>query len=521
MGASKVIGGVPVMRYGDPSAVCYIGAVRALLAHLGDPIAEDELIALSGVGLCFPWRVDTPCDEVTVIPEIPQRTFDALGYESEYFGEQVASGTADGAVGQRAYSREFYLGQIRASIDAGRPVVAFGVTNEEPYTCLVVGYDEQGLFTRAFWPPHGEPRDSEAYFHSTDWYEKCAGILVVGARTGERLTGKAAYGRIAEWALAFRCTDSRTVSPAEIPINRAAFPAMGRWLRDDAAWETEEQVRANDIWLRPCGLLLLAYYRDHLYSYLWRLHSEHPGVVNLPALVELERMKRLRESTPYPEDVLGLRDREVRGRLADHVTKLEHCDNSLQWTLFMPDLVKRQSVGFALRRLEYREYPAMRFIGAEGDEYDDAERRQALFAALDALADHRSGFDHDLRLMHHNGHGIDDDEGRWHGVWGRFMAADAPLPEGLTAIDFVPRNPGSPGPPYLSQFAYAEFEGDVAALHSGQGFDCDAMYDVTRNVILGDGVAIPYPELYWTAEVFLAGHQNPSSAYLFSVCARE
>ena len=58
----------------------------------GRPVEEDELIAVSGVGLCFPWKVGSSCDEVSVIPEIPTRTFDALGYESEYLsGESGAS----------------------------------------------------------------------------------------------------------------------------------------------------------------------------------------------------------------------------------------------------------------------------------------------------------------------------------------------------------------------------------------------------------------------------------------------
>jgi len=45
----------------------------------------------------------------------------------------------------------------------------------------------------------------------------------------------------------------------------------------------------------------------------------------------------------------------------------------------------------------------------------------------------------------------------------------------------------------------------------------DAMYDVTRNIILGQDVNIPYPDKYWTAEVFLDGYDNPSTAYMFSV----
>ena len=42
------------------------------------------------------------------------------------------------------------------------------------------------------------------------------------------------------------------------------------------------------------------------------------------------------------------------------------------------------------------------------------------------------------------------------------------------------------------------------------------MYDVTRNIMLGQGVCIPYPDKYWTAEVFLDGCGKPSRAYLFS-----
>lgn len=55
------------------------------------------------------------------------------------------------------------------------------------------------------------------------------------------------------------------------------------------------------------------------------------------------------------------------------------------------------------------------------------------------------------------------------------------------------------------------------AMHACEGFDSDAMYDVTRNIILGDGVNIPYPEKYWTAEMFLEGCGKYSTGYLFSV----
>ena len=97
------------------------------------------------------------------------------------------------------------------------------------------------------------------------------------------------------------------------------------------------------------------------------------------------------------------------------------------------------------------------------------------------------------------------------------MKADAPVPEGFLHFDFVPSHDGKAGPPYCSQFAYAAFCGDTHAMHKREGYDSDAMYDVTRNIILGQGVCIPYPDKYWTAEVFPDGWDKPGTAYLFSV----
>lgn len=106
--------------------------------------------------------------------------------------------------------------------------------------------------------------------------------------------------------------------------------------------------------------------------------------------------------------------------------------------------------------------------------------------------------------------------GPWHGFWGRFMKADTPVPEGFLYFDFLPFNDGKAGPPFISQFAYATFSGDMDAMHKCEGYDCDAMYDVTRNIMLGQGVPIPYPDKYWTAEVFLNGCDKYSTAYMFS-----
>ena len=84
------------------------------------------------------------------------------------------------------------------------------------------------------------------------------------------------------------------------------------------------------------------------------------------------------------------------------------------------------------------------------------------------------------------------------------------------SFDLLAEKSDAPGLTFYSSFAFAIFSGDIEAMHKREGFDSDAMYDVTRNIILGQGVSIPYPDNYWTAEVFFDGHDKDSTGYLFS-----
>lgn len=515
--ADKILSGIPQMSYGNPSPVCFIGAVMRLLACLGDPIEQDELIALSGVGFCFPWKFGSDCDEVSIIPEIPLRTFGALGYESEYYSEDI---TPDDAVpGGRVYSKAFYLEKIRHSIDAGRPVIGFGLVTDV-YACLITGYCDGGDGLCVSSCQHQGSR-------TFDWYDKCRGILVVGEKTGERLTGEAAYRLLTDWAAWSRSARSRPVTANGItyPLGEAAFTAMCQWLRSDEAWQ---ELTSHEAFLKQSGLLLVGYYRKNLFAYLQRLDARYPGVVNPPVLAELARMSTLFPGShvsdlwlqecvaPAITDFSLLRDRALREKVARYVTHVSECDNSIQWTLFMPGLVRKQvgESGLSLERFAYRTMPPMRFIGVEAA----SDRRAEIMRVLDAMPEYASGFDYDIYLIHHNGREHYEEA---HGVWGRFMHADTPAPDGFVSLDFMP--PDAPawtcdaGSPYLSQFAFAVFAGSEDALHKEAGFDANAMYDITRNIILGEGVLIPYPEKYWTAEVQFdrcdGSVYNPEDAY--------
>lgn len=200
-----------------------------------------------------------------------------------------------------------------------------------------------------------------------------------------------------------------------------------------------------------------------------------------------------------------------------YVNVLKDCDASVQWTLFMPGLVEyqQQNAGIKVQSFEYLKFPALRFIGLEKDLSNDPEGLESLLKTLDKMSEYRCGFDYDTIIIHHFGRGVDVENG--HGVWGRFFKADTPVPDGFEHIDFVPQNNGKSGIPYLSQFAFAKFTGDVNSMLREEGFDANAMYDITRNIILGQDVCIPYPDKYWTGEVYLDGLGKDSTAYLFSV----
>ena len=68
------------------------------------------------------------------------------------------------------------------------------------------------------------------------------------------------------------------------------------------------------------------------------------------------------------------------------------------------------------------------------------------------------------------------------------MRADTPVPKGVLSFDFLPYHDGRAGIPYSSQFAYAEFSGDYEAMHKTEGYNISAMYDVTRNIMLSQGI---------------------------------
>ena len=408
-------------------------------------------------------------------------------------------------------------------------------------------YDTQESFSKAFKRFHGMPPSKIQRGQAQRFYPLTVNVTIQGGfdmshrlidefylldwgditgKKHEMLTASEKYKKIVDWALKARGR------------NPNVFDELTEWILDDSQWEEDKLAENEQILMHG----VFARFREQntkLKSYLKELESS--GVVNAPVFDALDRFddelsgisheKNLHDVVEKMfDDFSVMKERSIREQIAGnktgptgtdsvdifgYINHLKNCDAEIQWTLFMPDVVKNQQKGFKVKSFEYKKMPAMRFIGQEDDGTNNVESRKKLFTVLDTLCSQKQELGYDIFLMHH--YGLCVDVGPWHGFWGRFMPTDTPTPEEFISFDFVPDSDGKDGFPFISQYAYATFSGDMQAMHKREGYDVDAMYDITRNIILGQCVNIPYPEKYWTAEVFPEGFEKQSTAYMFSV----
>lgn len=404
-------------------------------------------------------------------------------------------------------------------------------------------YDTQESFSKAFARFHGispskVQRGKIKFFHPLSinitmqgGFDMSCKLInefywnTIDEKAGKKLSDTEKYQRIVSWA-----ANARGQNPS-------VFDALTEWILSDSQW-SDETLDENEQILMQGVFARFKEQNTQLRTYLSALVPS--GKVNTAVFKALDQFddelsgsvhdNRLHEVVKQVfNDFSVMRERCIREQIAGsktgpagintvdlfgYINYLKECDAAVQWALFMPDMVKRQQKGFRVDSFEYKRMPAMRFIGREGDDLENLEVRKNLFCTLDAMQQHQSEFAYDILFMHHYGLGVD--VGMRHGVWGRFMNAETPVPEGYLYFDFIPNNNGKAGLPYISQFAYAIFSGDIDAMHKREGYDMDAMYDITRNIMLGQGVQIPYPNKYWTAEVFIDGFDKHSTAYMFS-----
>lgn len=138
-------------------------------------------------------------------------------------------------------------------------------------------------------------------------------------------------------------------------------------------------------------------------------------------------------------------------------------------------------------KFEFIELPALRFIGIDAwrtkeDWGDMWQRKQEFLPKLDEMKKYISNeMPYICAFMHHDDGEVDVINRM---LIGRFFNAETPVPSGYDYHDLKSQT-----------VAYAFFNNMTAA-------DLWQRYEVTRDMILAEGITIPYPAGYWHAEVY-------------------
>ncbi|MDR0442258.1 MAG: AraC family transcriptional regulator, partial [Treponema sp.] len=200
-------------------------------------------------------------------------------------------------------------------------------------------------------------------FHLVDW----SGI---DGKKDEKQSNADKYNRIVNWAGRARGQ------------NPGVFDALTEWILDDSQW-SDDKLEENEQILMHGVFARFKEQNARLRVYLKELDSS--GIVNTAVFKALDRFddelsglahdERLRETVAKVfADFSTMRERGIREIIAGNKTGptgtdsvdffgfinyLKDCDASVQWALFMPDLVEKQQKGFKVDSFEYKKMPAM------------------------------------------------------------------------------------------------------------------------------------------------------------------
>ena len=227
-------------------------ALDASLRFLGEGDRYDRLMALSGAGFRMVWASrmwdggnSDPLGMAVQTLEPMRRAFWGAGYEML----AVARAEPDGwpqdilrvsaqRLGGELTDEAGFRRRIIESIDAGKPVIAFGVIGP-PEACLITGYDEGGdvfIGWNEFQDHEGVDTEPSGYFRKRDWYARTHGLLLLGDRVGPPPPDEL-YRSTLLWALEVL----RTPAVGDHAAGPAAFEAWAADMADDGYFPTDDE----------------------------------------------------------------------------------------------------------------------------------------------------------------------------------------------------------------------------------------------------------------------------------------
>jgi len=175
-------------------------ALDVSLQYLGEGDMYDRVMALSGAGFRNVWAAkmwdggnSDPLGMAVQTLEPMRRAYWGAGYEMQVVAHRDADGWPQTILraealrlGGELTDEAGYRRRIIESINAGKPVIAFGVIGP-PEACVITGYDEGGdvLLGWNEFQGHGDVETEESgYFRVRDWYPKTHALLLLGETVG-------------------------------------------------------------------------------------------------------------------------------------------------------------------------------------------------------------------------------------------------------------------------------------------------------------------------------------------------
>jgi hypothetical protein len=198
-----VLEGVPKVAYHTDrwKFTPFINSLDCCLRYVGEPEQYDYLMCTSGAAFRMKWAPKAwdggNSDILGMAVETlePMRcAFWSAGYEMVPVAKADPAGWPEDILrdsaqrlGGRLTEEAGFRAAIIESINAGRPVIAFGVIGP-PEACVITGYDEGGdVLTgwNVFQDDEGAETEPSGYFRVGDWYGKTHALLLIGERAGK------------------------------------------------------------------------------------------------------------------------------------------------------------------------------------------------------------------------------------------------------------------------------------------------------------------------------------------------
>lgn len=143
-------------------------------------LTNRRLLAATGMGFALLWRKGEPCHSAADLTQINdhdetiRRAFAYAGRRYEIVDRWNPSTGTDEA--------ELFA-RVRASVDAGAPVIAFGVVGP-PEACVIAGYDaaDGAVIGWTFFPEQAGPLEPNGMFRKADWAKDTWKLVFIGER---------------------------------------------------------------------------------------------------------------------------------------------------------------------------------------------------------------------------------------------------------------------------------------------------------------------------------------------------